>query len=105
MRNLSSFGKTYKTKHPSQSTRIDPTKLPRKWGAPHRIDECLGGNAATEFDKGLVSYYRKIYCEPLDCIANVAAGGFDHQDLKTYIKLGKHSNQDSKKRRLPCRVQ
>ena len=103
MRNLSSFGKTYKTKHPSQSTRIDPTKLPRKWGAPHRIDECLGGNAATEENQE--NYYRKIYCEPLDCIANVAAGGFDHQDLKTYIKLEKYFNQDSKKRRLPCRVQ
>ena len=71
------------------SLRIDPPKLPKKRKAPSRIEECLGGNAAPEFDEEIVSYYRKIYYEAPDCITNAIIDRFDQQDFKTYIKLEK----------------
>ena len=40
--------------------RIDPPKLSGKRRAPLRIEECLGGNAAPEFEEDIVSYNRKI---------------------------------------------
>ena len=49
---------------------ISLPKLPRKKRAPPTIEEYLRGNAAPEFDKDIVSYYRKIYHEALDCITN-----------------------------------
>ena len=51
--------------------------LPRKRGGPPRIEECLGGNAAPEFDEDIVSYYRKIYYEALDIITNPITDHFD----------------------------
>ena len=49
---------------------ISLPKLPRKKRAPPTIEEYLRGNAAPEFDKDIVSYYRKIYHEALDFITN-----------------------------------
>ena len=57
--------------------RIGPSVLPRKRGGPPRIEECLGGNTAPEFDEDIVSYYRKIYYEALDIITNPITDHFD----------------------------
>ena len=35
----------------------------------------------------MVSHYRKVYCESLDCIINAIEDRFDQKDFKTYIKL------------------
>ena len=40
--------------------------------------ECLGGNAAPVLDEDIVSHYRKIYYEPLDCITNAITDHFDN---------------------------
>ena len=71
------------------SLRIDPPKLPKKRKEPSRIEECLGGNAAPEFDEDIVPSYRKVYYEAPDCITNAIIDCFDQQDFKTYIKLEK----------------
>ena len=82
---------------------VDPPRLPRKKRAPARIEECLGGSAAPEFEDDVVSHYRKIYYESLDCIINAIEDRFDQEDFKTYIKLenlllkaAKRSDFDSK---------
>ena len=62
-------------------------RLPRKKRAPARIEECLGESPAPEFDDDVVSHYRKIYYESLDCIINAVEDRFDQEDFKTYIKL------------------
>ena len=62
-------------------------RLPRKKRARPRIEECLGESAAPEFDDDVVSHYRKIYYESLDCIINAVEDRFDQEDFKTYIKL------------------
>ena len=56
---------------------IDPPKLPREMVALLRIQECLGGNGTPEFHEDIVSYYRKIYYEALDCITNATTDHFD----------------------------
>ena len=66
--------------------RIDPPKLLRKRRAPSEIEECLGGNALSGFDKDIASYYRKIYYETLDCVTNAITDCFDKQDFETWIK-------------------
>ena len=68
---------------------IDSQKLPSKKRAPPRIEECLGGYTAPEFDEDIISYYRKTYYEALDCITNVVTDHSDQQDLRIYIKLEK----------------
>ena len=62
--------------------RIDPPKLPKGKKTPSRIEECLGGNAASEFDKVIASYCRKNYYEAMDCITNAFTDRFDQQDFK-----------------------
>ena len=57
--------------------RINLPKLQREKRAPPRFEECFGRNAAPESDVGIVSYYRKIYCESLDCITNAINDCFD----------------------------
>ena len=66
---------------------VDLPRLPRKKRVPARIEECLGGSAALEFDDYVVSHYRKIYYKSLDCIINAIEERFDQDDFKTYIKL------------------
>ena len=56
---------------------VDPPRLLRKKRVPARIEECLGGSATPEFDDDVVSHYRKIYCEALDCIINAIEDRFD----------------------------
>ena len=85
MRNLSFFGKTYKKK--SANLRINPPKLLREKRAPPRIEECLGGNAATEFDKDIASYYRKIYYGYLDYKTNAILIALINKILKSILKL------------------
>ena len=63
--------------------RIDPPKMLRKKRAPSEIEECLGGNALSGFDKDIASYYRKIYYETLDCVTNAITDFFDKQDFET----------------------
>ena len=67
--------------------RINPLTLPKKRRAPPKIEECLGINTAPEFDQDIISYYKKIYYEALDCITNAITDRFDYQDFKAYIKL------------------
>ena len=50
-------------------------------------EKCLAENAATEFHEDSVSYYRKIYCEDLDCITNAITDHYDQQDFQMSIKL------------------
>ena len=77
-----------RTKQSTQANlRIDPPKLPRKSRAPPRTEERLGGNAAPVFDEDILSYYRKICYEDLDCITNAITDHFDQQNFKTYFKL------------------
>ena len=66
---------------------VDPPKFPRKKRAPARTEECLGGGAEPEFEKDVVSHYRKIYYDSLDCIINAIKDQFNQEDFKTYIKL------------------
>ena len=75
----------------------------RKKRAPARIEECLGGSAAPKFDGDVVSHYRKVYYESLDCITNAIKDRLDQEDFKTHIKLenlllkaAKRSDFDSK---------
>ena len=79
------FWKDVQNKTANQS--IDPSKLRRKRRSPPKIEDCLGGKDAPDFDEDIVSYYRKNCYEPLDCITNAIADRFDQQDFKTYIKL------------------
>ena len=39
---------------------VDPPRFPIKKRAPARIEECLDGSVAPEFDDDVVSHYRKI---------------------------------------------
>ena len=66
---------------------VNPERLPRKKLAPARIEECLGGSAAPEFNDDVVSHYRKIYYKSLGCIINAIEDWFNQEDFKTYIKL------------------
>ena len=56
---------------------IDPPKLPTKRRAPPRIEECLGVNAAPDFDQNIISYYKNIYHESLDCITDAITDRID----------------------------
>ena len=70
--------------------RFHRPKLPRKMIAPHRIEKCLGGNAASKFHKDIVFYYRKTYYGDLDCITNAITDYLD--------QIVKPPNQGSERR-------
>ena len=61
--------------------------MPRKKRSPARIKECLEGSSTPEFDDDVLSHFKKIYYETLDCIINAIEDRFDQEDFKTYIKL------------------
>ena len=52
------FGKD--VEHEAAIFDEDPPRLPRKKRVPVRIEECLRGGAALEFDDDVASHYRKI---------------------------------------------
>ena len=79
---------------------VDPQRFPRKKRVPARIKECLGGSAAPEFDDDVVSDYRRIQYESLDCIINANEDRYDQEDFKTYIKIRKSLSQSRKRKRL-----
>ena len=77
----------------SASLRINPPKLLREKRASPRIEECLGGNTATEFDKDIASYYRKIYYGYLDYKTNVILIALINKILKHKSNWKTYSRQ------------
>ena len=67
---------------------LDVPKLSWKRRAPTRIEEFQSGNAAPEYANYVVSHYRRIYFETLDCIINVIEDRSDQDVFRTYVKLG-----------------
>ena len=51
------------------------------------MEECLEESTEPEFDDNVVSHFKKVYYETLDCIINAIEDRFDQEDFKTYIKL------------------
>ena len=66
---------------------VDTPKLPRTRRAPTRIEEFFGGNAAPEYTHYVISHYRRIYFESLDCIINAIEDRFDQEEFRTSVKL------------------
>ena len=63
---------------------VDPPIFRRKKRVPARIEQCLGASAVPEFDDDVLSHYRKIYYESLDCIINAIEDRFDQEHFKTF---------------------
>ena len=72
-----------------KATKLDVNarKLFRKRRAATRIEEFFGGKASSEYANDVISRYRRIYFESLDCIINATEDLFDQEDFRTYVKL------------------
>ena len=66
---------------------VDAPQLYRKRKAPTRKEEFFGGKAAPKYTNDVISQYRRIYFESLDCIINDIEDLFDQEDFRTYVKL------------------
>ena len=65
----------------------EPTLLRRRRRPPSRINDYYG-KAAPEFPADVMSHYRRIYFESLDCIISVIRDRFDQEDYRIYVQLG-----------------
>ena len=54
--------------------------------APTRI-KYFGEKPAPEYANDVISDYRRIYFESLDCVINAIEDRFDQENFRTYVKL------------------
>ena len=64
----------------------DEPTLSRRRRPPSRIDDYYG-KAALEFPADVISHYRRIYLESLDCIISAIRDRFDQEDYRIYVQL------------------
>ena len=69
----------------AQTLDVDEPTLSRRRREPSRIDDYYG-KAAPEFPADVISHYRGIYFESLDCIISAIRDRFD-QDYRIYVQL------------------
>ena len=65
---------------------VDESTLSRIKRPPSRIDDYYG-KAAPEFPADVISQYRRIYFESLDCIISAIRDRFDQEDYRIYVQL------------------
>jgi len=68
----------------AKENMVEDPKLPRKRKRPVRYED---GNAAAEFHSTPKDYYRQIYCEALDLIAQSIKDRFEQSGYKVYKGL------------------
>ena len=69
---------------------VYPLRLLRKKRVPPSV--------APEFDDNVVSYYRKMYYESLDCIINAIEDQFDQEDFQNVHQIRKSPSQTCKRK-------
>ena len=65
---------------------VDEPTLSRRRRSPSRIDDYYG-KAAPEFPADIISHYRRIYFESLDCIISAIRDRLDQEDYRIYVQL------------------
>ena len=69
----------------AEALNVDEPTLSRR-RPPSRIDDYYG-KAAPEFSADVISQYRRIYFESLDCIISAIRDRFDQEDYRIYVQL------------------
>ena len=70
----------------AEALDVDEPTLSRRRRPPTRIDDYCG-KAAPEFPADVISHYRRIYFESLDCIISAIRDRFDQEDYRIYVQL------------------
>ena len=68
----------------AEALDVDEPTLSRRRRPPSRIDEYYG-KAAPEFPADVISHYRRIYFELLDCIISAIRDRFDQENYRTVM--------------------
>ena len=70
----------------AEALDVDEPTLSRRRRPPSRIDDYYE-RAAPEFPADVISHYRRIYFESLDCIISAIRDRFDQEGYRIYIQL------------------